>query len=70
MKNSEIIVSTQVNYKDSCVIRYIINKYLGNQYSISRLAIYDVSKKIKALSVLSIEKRNELEDIIDKYLEE
>ena len=70
LKNSKIIILAKTKHEDSYKCRYFINKLLGNQYSVSRLVFYDVSKKEKALSGLSIEKRNEYKNIIDKWLEE
>ena len=70
-ENSEIIILCKAKYEDSSKFRNFINKrLLNNHYSIYRLAFYDVSKKEKCLSLLTLEKRNEFKQIIDEWIEE
>lgn len=70
-ENSQIIIMHKVKYEDSCKLRNFINKILLNyQYSIYRLGFYDVSKKGKGLSLLSIEKREKYKEIIDEWTNE
>jgi len=69
LDNSEIIILAKTKYEDNWKCRYFINKLLGNQYSISRLLFYEVSKQEKSLSLKS-KKRDEFREMIDICLEE
>ena len=70
-ENSELIILSKVRYEDSHKFRNFINtRLLNNQYSSYRLAFYDVSKKEKCLSLLTLEERNEFKEIIDEWIEE
>ena len=70
-ENSQIIIMHKVKYEDSCKLRNFINKILLNyQYSIYRLGFYDVSKKGKDLSLLTVEKRNQYKKIINEWTDE
>ena len=70
-ENSEIIILCKAKYDDISKFRNFINKILlRNHYSIYRLTFYDVSKKEKYLSMLTLEKRNEFKEIIDEWIEE
>lgn len=68
-QNSEFIILAKTKYKDCFKLRYFINKLLGEQYSAYRLSSYDVSTKERVLSLLSPEKRNEFERMINIWLE-
>jgi len=70
-KNSELIILCKVKYEDSYKFRNFINtRVLNNQYSSYRLTFYDVSKKEKCLSLLTLEERNKFKEIIDEWIEE
>ena len=70
-ENSQIIIMHKVKYEDRCKLRNFINKILLNyQYSIYRLGFYDVSKKGKDLSLLTVEKRNQYKKIINEWTDE
>ena len=70
-KNSELLILCKVKYEDSNKFRNFINtRVLNNQYYTYRLTFYDISKKEKYLSVLTLEKRNEFKKIIDEWIEE
>jgi hypothetical protein len=70
-KNSELLILCKVKYEDTYKIRNFINtRVLNNQYYTYRLAFYDISKKEKYLSMLTLEKRNEFKEIIDEWIEE
>jgi len=67
----KIIILRKVKYEDSCKFRNYINEILlNNKYNIYRLTFYDVSKKEKCLSLLTLEERNEFKEIIDEWIEE
>lgn len=70
-KNSELLILCKVKYEDTHKIRNFINtRVLNKQYCTYRLAFYDISKKEKYLSMLTLEKRNEFKEIIDEWIEE
>jgi len=70
-ENSELIILCKVKYEDSYKFRNFINtRLLNNQYSTYRLTFYDVAKKEKCLSLLTLEERNEFKEIIDEWIEE
>ena len=70
-ENSELLILCKVKYEDSNKFRNFINtRVLNNQYYTYRLTFYDISKKEKYLSMLTLEKRNEFKKIIDEWIEE
>ena len=70
-ENSELLILSTVKYEDSHKFRNFINtRVLNKQYSTYRLKFYDVSKKEKCLSLLTLEERNEFKEIIDEWIEE
>ena len=70
-ESSQIILMIKIEYEDSSKLRNFVNKILlNNHYSIYRLGFYDVSKKKKVISVLSVEKRNQYKEIINEWTNE